>query len=265
LCWLISEISLGRSAFITFSFNSQTKKEKIKFVLEEAYSEAHIYRPILLSSLNAISAAIADGSGGIVTDKGHTSKSAKRTVVEFWVKQQQDSSHGRPQQEKKRRKTHHGVKFAAEEEVREFEDDSTQEASESMEISSKLAAVLDERTRAIAACVDECTQPLAAMVDRVLQDIGSVESVIASCGQENAIPDETHKNFSRRAEDLRVQLRALRQNIEADVRETGVKATAEKISNACSEIIDERDALISDIKATIASRSAEVGSHKGIT
>ena len=82
--WLIQEISSGRNAFVTFSFNKKTRKEKITFKLDRYYHDTAVYRPCVLGALWAAHAAV---QSSISTDKGHTSKSSGCTVVEFWLQQ----------------------------------------------------------------------------------------------------------------------------------------------------------------------------------
>ncbi len=86
LQWLISEVHKGRSVFVTFSHNQVTQREKVKFVLDDAYSTATVYRPCVMAALSAVRVAV---SSSIVTDKGHKSKSDNRTVMEFWIQQPQ--------------------------------------------------------------------------------------------------------------------------------------------------------------------------------
>ena len=75
---------MGRSASVSFSFNESNQREKIKFVLNDAYSLAGSYRPMLLAALSGVDLAL---QSSIVIDKGHKSKSLQRTVIEFWAQQ----------------------------------------------------------------------------------------------------------------------------------------------------------------------------------
>ena len=84
LNWLVTEVHRGRNAFVSFSLNPSTCKEKVKFTLTSSCSATHIYRPCLLAALMGMRDAI---DFSVSTDKGHTSKSSGDTVVEFWLKQ----------------------------------------------------------------------------------------------------------------------------------------------------------------------------------
>jgi hypothetical protein len=83
LQWLINELHLGRSAHVSFSYNSVKHTEKVKFVLENAYNDHGCYRPCVLGALTAVRCA-CDCS--ISTDKGHRTSDG-RTTVEFWLRQ----------------------------------------------------------------------------------------------------------------------------------------------------------------------------------
>ena len=83
LQWLITELHQGRSAHVSFSYNAVTKREKVKFILDDAYNMHGVYRPCLQGAL--LSAQHAFHSS-ITTDKGHTS-SKGCTIVEFWCQQ----------------------------------------------------------------------------------------------------------------------------------------------------------------------------------
>ena len=67
-----------------FSFNASSCTEKIRFILEDGYSCVSVYRPSVMNALMALQAAM---DYSIVTDKGHRSKSAGKSTVEFWIKQ----------------------------------------------------------------------------------------------------------------------------------------------------------------------------------
>ena len=73
--------SLCQCEFLVLESN---QREKIKFVLNDAYSLAGSYRPMLLAALSGVDLAL---QSSIVTDKGHKSKSLQRTVIEFWAQQ----------------------------------------------------------------------------------------------------------------------------------------------------------------------------------
>ena len=88
LQWLASEINAGRSAFVTFSYNAFTRREKVKFTLERSYGVAGMSRPCVMGALLAVQTACITS---VSTDKGHTSSDG-RTVVEFWVQQVFDAS-----------------------------------------------------------------------------------------------------------------------------------------------------------------------------
>ena len=49
--WLTAEVSSGRLVMVTFSFNGETEREKVKIVLGDSYDLKSIYRPCLLGSL----------------------------------------------------------------------------------------------------------------------------------------------------------------------------------------------------------------------
>ena len=83
LQWLTSQIHMGRSAHVSFSFNASTGVEKIKFTLDSAFTSRGVFRPVLFGALLAAQHAL---DTSITTDKGHKS-SAGCTVVEFWCKQ----------------------------------------------------------------------------------------------------------------------------------------------------------------------------------
>ena len=83
LQWLTSQIHMGRSAHVSFSFNASTGVEKIKFTLDSAFTSRGVFRPLLFGALLAAQHAL---DTSITTDKGHKS-SAGCTVVEFWCKQ----------------------------------------------------------------------------------------------------------------------------------------------------------------------------------
>jgi hypothetical protein len=84
LDWLIGEIARGRIAYVTLSYNPHTSTEKVKFTLEESYSQCGVYRPCVMNALNAIKVGL---DSSIVTDKGHASTSTRKSVVQFWIKQ----------------------------------------------------------------------------------------------------------------------------------------------------------------------------------
>jgi len=84
LLWLIDEVHKGRSASVSFSYNAVTCREKLKFVLEDAYSCTNVYRPCILAALTSLHAAVLTS---IVTDKGHKSHTNGNTIVEFWIQQ----------------------------------------------------------------------------------------------------------------------------------------------------------------------------------
>lgn len=54
LLWLAGEIHKGRSAFVSFSYNSQLRREKIKFTLGDCDLDAAVYRPCIVAALSAI-------------------------------------------------------------------------------------------------------------------------------------------------------------------------------------------------------------------
>ena len=85
LDWLTQQISAGRSAYVRFSFNPNTRTEKITFVLQPwEGTYAPTYRPALLNTLLSLRVSMFDN---IVTDKGHTHKSQPgSTFIEFWIK-----------------------------------------------------------------------------------------------------------------------------------------------------------------------------------
>ena len=80
LQWLTAEIHHGRCAQVSFSYNAQARKEKIKFTLESSYGVTGVYRPLLFGALVAAQYAL---DSAITTDKGHKSPHGF-TVVEFW-------------------------------------------------------------------------------------------------------------------------------------------------------------------------------------
>ena len=82
LLWLSNEIASGREAFVSFSYNSANRKEKISFTLGSVLENASIYRPSLLCAINSVWSAL---DLFVVTDKGHKSVSRCRTVVDFWI------------------------------------------------------------------------------------------------------------------------------------------------------------------------------------
>ena len=90
--WLTHEIWLGRSASVSFSYNAESNREKIKFVLKSGYSSKGVYRPALLAALSGLEVALANS---IVTDKGHYSRSRSESVVEFWLQQLPDTNHAK--------------------------------------------------------------------------------------------------------------------------------------------------------------------------
>ena len=57
LQWLAAEIHQGRTAFGTFSSNSESKKEKVKFTLEDSHSSHGAYRPCIMAALSGIQVA----------------------------------------------------------------------------------------------------------------------------------------------------------------------------------------------------------------
>ena len=77
-------IGCGRSAFVTFSYNLATQREKVKFTLSDDVEQVEQQRPVVMAALTALHATLETC---VVTDKGHKSKSDRRTVVEFWVSQ----------------------------------------------------------------------------------------------------------------------------------------------------------------------------------
>ena len=81
--WLIGEIQRGRAAHVSFSYNQETRREKVTFVLESNYHHQAGHRPCILGELDAVRCA-CDSS--ITTDKGHSASNGK-TTVEFWLKQ----------------------------------------------------------------------------------------------------------------------------------------------------------------------------------
>ena len=84
LSWLAREVWNGRSASVSFSFNVNNGREKVKFILDDVYVQSVVYRPALLSAISAVQIAM---ESSIVTDKGHKSKSHRQTVIEFWIEQ----------------------------------------------------------------------------------------------------------------------------------------------------------------------------------
>ena len=85
--WLTCEVHKGRSVFVTFSYNAKSRKEKIKFVLEDDYSVRTVYRPCVMAALSAVHAALLNC---IVTDKGHRSTNGGNTIIEYWLQQPAD-------------------------------------------------------------------------------------------------------------------------------------------------------------------------------
>ena len=83
LQWLASQILAGRSAFVTFSFNALTRREKVKFTLDSSFDVSGSPRPCVMGALLAVQHACMSS---VSTDKGHSSSDG-RTVVEFWVQQ----------------------------------------------------------------------------------------------------------------------------------------------------------------------------------
>ena len=81
LDWIIKHIHSGRSAVASFSFNHDTGKEKVKFILEDKLFASAPYRPSLFGAINAVAIAMHDS---VVTDKGHKSSNG-RTIIEFWI------------------------------------------------------------------------------------------------------------------------------------------------------------------------------------
>ena len=67
-----------------FSHNASINREKIKFTLRTGYGQTNVYRPVLLSALNAVQMAM---ESGVVTDKGHSSKASGDSVIEFFIQQ----------------------------------------------------------------------------------------------------------------------------------------------------------------------------------
>ena len=84
ICWILSEVSLGRSISASFSFNEATGREKVKFVIRDSYSFKDVYRPCLLGAINSVRQAVVYS---IVTDNGHHSGSKSASTIEFWLKQ----------------------------------------------------------------------------------------------------------------------------------------------------------------------------------
>ena len=82
LSWLAREVSLGRAASVSFSYNSTNMKETVKLVLLDDYAFASFYRPGLLSAIAGVTVAM---QSSIVTDKGHRSHSNGTTIIEFWI------------------------------------------------------------------------------------------------------------------------------------------------------------------------------------
>eukprot|EP00928_Gymnodinium_smaydae_P057872 TRINITY_DN4109_c0_g1_i1.p1 TRINITY_DN4109_c0_g1~~TRINITY_DN4109_c0_g1_i1.p1 ORF type:complete len:359 (-),score=24.66 TRINITY_DN4109_c0_g1_i1:118-1143(-) len=82
LRWLIDEIEKGRNAFVTMSCNHATGREKVSFSLTDGYMDAPCMRPAVSCALKMLSDAI---QYLIVSDKGHTSHSKNKSVVEFWI------------------------------------------------------------------------------------------------------------------------------------------------------------------------------------
>ena len=67
-----------------FSFHASSRTEKVRFILEDGYSCISVYRPSVMNALMGLQAAM---DYGVVTDKGHRSKSSGKSTVEFWIKQ----------------------------------------------------------------------------------------------------------------------------------------------------------------------------------
>jgi hypothetical protein len=85
LDWLLQQVHGGRSTNVRFSFNSVTMTEKVTFALEpwDGLSRS-IFRPVVMGALQSLQVAMLNH---VVTDKGHTHKSAPgKSVVEFWIK-----------------------------------------------------------------------------------------------------------------------------------------------------------------------------------
>ena len=53
LQWLLGEVHNGRNAHVTFSYNVQYTREKVKFVLEESYAAGGVYRPCVMAAHSA--------------------------------------------------------------------------------------------------------------------------------------------------------------------------------------------------------------------
>lgn len=103
LYWLTAEIHRGRSAFVTFSFNGKSNKEKVKFVLDDSCASHGVFRPAVMAALSAVQASL---EFSVVTDKGHRSKTSGLTTIEFWIQQAPTSpaeSEPAPQSEQTKR------------------------------------------------------------------------------------------------------------------------------------------------------------------
>ena len=84
LSWLLEQVHAGRNVCVSFSYNADLRREKIKFVLDDALaSTIATYRPCIFSALWSVAAAM---EVAVVTDKGHKASSG-RCVVEFWIRQ----------------------------------------------------------------------------------------------------------------------------------------------------------------------------------
>ena len=82
--WLKGQISRGRSAHVSFSFNAKIGTEKVKFMLDASGDSDYPYRPGLFAALLAVETALKTC---IVTDKGHRSHTTGQSIIEFWMKQ----------------------------------------------------------------------------------------------------------------------------------------------------------------------------------
>ena len=98
LQWLLGEVHNGRNAHVTFSYNVQYKREKVKFVLEESYAAGGVYRPCVMAALCAIQSALLNS---IVTDKGHKSYRDNRSIVEFWIQQVRECISDKPVEDRR--------------------------------------------------------------------------------------------------------------------------------------------------------------------
>ena len=84
LLWLAGQVHSGRQASVSFSYNAELDREKVKFVLQPRVSKSRVvFRPCLMGALSAVQAACGHS---IVTDKGHSSSSGQ-SVIEFWIAQ----------------------------------------------------------------------------------------------------------------------------------------------------------------------------------